>query len=208
MDVRKRHNSAKFDLLKHYTKRGSTLLDVGSGRGGDIHKWNKLYLSVTACEPYEKFVHDMIGRINESKYLNVTLFHGDVRTAPMVQFDTISYMFSIHYIWAHDTQDQINALRARVKPGGFIIGTIPWGDRIQSQKEFMSPEGTFWLQDREVCWSVDGPFYNETVQKEPLVTKDMLVNALGDRFDLLQWEPLGPEGISPFYAKFAFYLRP
>nr|CAJ57276.1 putative mRNA capping-enzyme [Millerozyma acaciae] len=41
------HNKIKFDLLK--LLKGKILLDIGSGRGGDINKWIKLNFSKVYC---------------------------------------------------------------------------------------------------------------------------------------------------------------
>ena len=50
--MRKYHNEVKMDLLAKHFGPGSTILDIGSGRGGDIHKWRTLGLKrVYAMEP-------------------------------------------------------------------------------------------------------------------------------------------------------------
>jgi mRNA (guanine-N7-)-methyltransferase len=38
-DVQEFHSSIKKDLYKRYVKKGSTLLELAVGRGGDLHKW-------------------------------------------------------------------------------------------------------------------------------------------------------------------------
>ena len=50
--MRKYHNEYKFKLLKSCFESGSTILDIGSGRGGDISKWSSLKMKkVYAMEP-------------------------------------------------------------------------------------------------------------------------------------------------------------
>jgi len=50
--MRKYHNEVKLDLLAKNFAPGSTILDMGAGRGGDIHKWRALgFKKVYAMEP-------------------------------------------------------------------------------------------------------------------------------------------------------------
>ena len=50
--MRKYHNEVKMDLLARTFGPGATILDIGSGRGGDIQKWRALGLKkVYAMEP-------------------------------------------------------------------------------------------------------------------------------------------------------------
>jgi hypothetical protein len=50
--MRKYHNEVKSELLAKNFAPGATILDIGSGRGGDIHKWRALgFKKVYAMEP-------------------------------------------------------------------------------------------------------------------------------------------------------------
>ena len=46
-------NMQKKTLLSTYVPKGQTILDIGSGRGGDLHKWTRNQYSVYAVEPDE-----------------------------------------------------------------------------------------------------------------------------------------------------------
>nr|QBK85526.1 MAG: mRNA capping enzyme [Marseillevirus LCMAC101] len=53
--MRKYHNEVKMDMLSKNFAPGQTIMDIGSGRGGDISKWSKLGLKrVYAVEPDEE----------------------------------------------------------------------------------------------------------------------------------------------------------
>jgi len=47
--MRKYHNNQKLNFLKESFTEGDTIVDIGSGRGGDLLKWKKLNLSKVYC---------------------------------------------------------------------------------------------------------------------------------------------------------------
>jgi ribA/ribD-fused uncharacterized protein len=53
-DVQDFHSTVKKDLYKRYVKKGSTLLELAVGRGGDLHKWKVVHPSkVVGIDLYE-----------------------------------------------------------------------------------------------------------------------------------------------------------
>jgi ribA/ribD-fused uncharacterized protein len=53
-DVQDFHSTLKKDLYKRYVKKGSTLLELAVGRGGDLHKWKVVHPSkVVGIDLYE-----------------------------------------------------------------------------------------------------------------------------------------------------------
>lgn len=59
--VRKYHNSIKRELLQ-YTNSGSLLLDIGSGRGGDLSKFNN-FSKILCIEPNPEFAEEFRRRL-------------------------------------------------------------------------------------------------------------------------------------------------
>lgn len=62
--MRKYHNRTKRGLYERLSKMNvATITDIGSGKGGDIHSWNKGCFHVTAVEPNKEYVEEMLIRI-------------------------------------------------------------------------------------------------------------------------------------------------
>ena len=209
--LRKRHNRCKLHLLQKYCPTNSTLLDVGSGRGGDLHKWNTLRLKVVAVEPNMKLLQEATMRYTEmgKKRPRVQWMHGDSRTCTG-EFDAVSYMFSLHWILEDQPRIQFQSAIARLKPGGVMFGTVPDGDRIREKVTSSCTEGEFQMVgDDRVQWRVQGPFYDDGWIEEPLLTKAHLEDMCHENGCALEeWEEIGDEStLSYFYRKFAIRKR-
>jgi len=64
--MRKYHNQVKKAMLSFVRNKGiSTLLDVGSGRGGDVAKWKSLGLNVFAVEPNQSNYAELQQRVKD-----------------------------------------------------------------------------------------------------------------------------------------------
>lgn len=202
--VRLFHNKCKVELLHRWCQPRSSLLDVGTGRGGDLLKWSVLDLNVTAVEPDKALLNDAKGRWYKNKCRpHVHWVHGDVRTAPRSEWNCISYMFSLHWILEDDGDGQFREAMERLSLGGVLIGIVPNGDAIKEARQFTSPDGQFWVEGDRVNWKVEGPFYNDTVINEPILTRGELERLASlNSGQLVEWEPLAKEGLSSFYSTF------
>ena len=98
---REKHNSIKRSLLERYCKPGSSLADIGFGRGGDMHKWNSLKLKVWGVEPDPQLFEEALQRGLKRNTEKVQIGDSRILANQNVIVDTVSYMFSIHYI-LHD----------------------------------------------------------------------------------------------------------
>ena len=75
--LRKFHNEIKKDMLLRSFHKGDIILDIGSGRGGDLHKWKELGLSkVYVVEPNLENIEILKERRNQ--------IYGDDVTAPLI----------------------------------------------------------------------------------------------------------------------------
>jgi len=64
--MRKYHNEVKFNLLSNNFRPGSTIIDIGSGRGGDILKWRSLgFKRVYAVDPNSENVNVLLSRLGK-----------------------------------------------------------------------------------------------------------------------------------------------
>lgn len=132
-----------------------SVLDVGSGRGGDINKWCRYrprsYLGVDgsaasveeARRRHQKLVSDGKGGLAAS-FMAV-----DVRKEklPIADggVDVASLQFSLQY--AFDTEEGarhlISELARVVRPGGLVVALLPDGDRLAAVLRQAGPQQSF-----------------------------------------------------------------
>ena len=144
----KYHNTIKADLYydvgKKYEKN-FTLLDIGSGRGGDIGRWKKFTGNIIAVEPYKPNRDELIKRLEKSDVNDrVTIVPlGGEKTVeitkavkeniPGGKVDVVSLMLSMSFFWS--STDHLEALVRTIvtnlKPGGKIIFLTIDGNSIE-----------------------------------------------------------------------------
>lgn len=219
-ELRKRHNQFKRDLIEYVTCPGAHVLDVGSGRGGDLQKWKARDPGgINMCEPDAESLEEAKRRAKNLK-IRVNFYHGDIHAAPKRAFDIICYNFSLHYIFeSRDVFERsVKAIRARAKKGTILCGIVPDSQRITMRVPVQDDLGNFFVTKRpsngdfgeHVFVNIaDGPYYEDGAKKEPIAHKDRLVTALeANGFALKTWEPLFGSAISELYSKFIFvYIR-
>jgi SAM-dependent methyltransferase len=222
MDLRRLHNQLKFDFLKKYVKRGMSVFDVGCGRGGDIHKWNKLGCTVTCVDPDIESVHEANRRLDESRYHNISIYMGDISYGIDI-YDVICYNFSLQYIFLTKQlfNLSINHIKRKVKSGGYFVGVVPdaanilklpleWTDSLGNKIIRGAGTGKNIYGDMILVQLMDGPYYSKGAIPEPMCHKHRLFEALEDEFDLISWEPLVRKQtgtISDIYSTFVFMKK-
>ena len=143
--LREYHNQIKFELLNKYCKANDVLIDIGTGRGGDMHKWNKCELqNVIGLDVSKEYIKDAISRFYNSKYLtnrNYKFYYYDKNKdfssileikQQDTRADVITCMFALHYIFktkSNVTRFLNNVLYYLKKDGIFIV-IVPKGDNI------------------------------------------------------------------------------
>jgi SAM-dependent methyltransferase len=144
----KYHNTIKGDLYfemgKKYNKN-FTLLDIGSGRGGDIGRWKKFTGNIIAVEPYKPNRDELIKRLNKSGINDrVTIVPlGGEKTVeitkavkeniPGGKVDVISLMLSMSFFWSSKKHLEalVRTIVTNLKPGGTIIFLTIDGDSLE-----------------------------------------------------------------------------
>lgn len=207
--LRKRHNQAKRILITDWVPPNSYVLDCGCGRGGDWHKWKAVRARVAAIDPDEASLKEAEERALEMGFGVWFLGPGDIRQAAFAgPYDAVCYNFSIQYIFNHDFEQSIKAIKLAVKPGGHLIGIAPEKSFIESTKSPDALGNTFEIQGDKVLMSLtDGPFYADGPKYEPLMDGGVLRQALEPEFRCVQWIPLTPQPtglVTDIYAQFVF----
>lgn len=140
--VRRYHNRIKSELLSSLPE-GSTLLDLGSGRGGDVDKWRHLS-QVIAIEPSGENLAELRNRLTNSDIRNVAILQaGAEDTARVSEFvsstlggrkvDAVSMMLSMSFFWQSPQflSQVIETIDRNLRPGGIILFLTVDGDCVQ-----------------------------------------------------------------------------
>ena len=142
--LRRYHNKIKKEL---FGSSEGTLLDIGSGRGGDVSKWKK-YSKIVAVEPNPSHINELERRIKlhgmEHKVRVVQAGGEDIEkiTRNVKEFigdrvDTVSMMLSMSFFWRSESMVNrlINTITTNVKSDGkFVFLTID-GDLVEQTFE-------------------------------------------------------------------------
>ena len=150
--MREFHNDIKLFLLSKYSSYidcpNIRLLDIGVGRGGDIHKWMKCNIrSVVGVDVNKMYVHDAIGRVRKqhNKFVNCDYrfyyMHENMIFKRFLQerniactnaFHIVSCMFAFHYFCSAQTKLDciLKQISDALVEGGYFIGVVPQGDTI------------------------------------------------------------------------------
>jgi SAM-dependent methyltransferase len=215
-ELRKLHNKAKRELITRWVRPGSTVLDCGCGRGGDLHKWKSVQARIFAIDPDEESLLEAEKRAMEMGVPVWFLGRGDIRQAAFAgPFDVVCYNFSLHYIF-ETLEVSIKALALSVAPGGLLIGITPELARAESLvdqyghfKDKLGNEIALLQENRRLAVRlVDGPFYADGGREEPTLDARVLISKLKEvGFEKIVWEPMLPRPIglvSDLYSKFVF----
>jgi len=144
----KYHNNIKGDLYFEVGtkyKRNFTLLDIGSGRGGDINRWKKFTGNIIAVEPYKVNRDELIDRINKNDMQNrvtvlpiggektVEITRAVKKNIPGGKVDVVSLMLSMSFFWSSDKHLEalVRTIVTNLKPGGRIIFLTIDGDYVE-----------------------------------------------------------------------------
>lgn len=156
--LRSYHNRIKKDLFNEglegkedkeglEKEEGRTLLDIGSGRGGDVSKWRR-YSKIVAVEPNPEHVEELKRRIAlhgltdrvrivntggediETIYRNVREFIGG-------RVDVVSLMLSMSFFWRSQSMVNrlINTITSNIKRDGKLVFLTIDGDLVEQTFE-------------------------------------------------------------------------
>ncbi|MCO5557355.1 hypothetical protein L7F22_010918 [Adiantum nelumboides] len=141
------NNAVKATLIASHTRRGSRVVDLACGKGGDLSKWDKARISSYTgldCSPgslQQARSRYQFARFSfPARFLLVDCFcsplsggHG-IDAGPGT-FDVASCQFALHYAWASErtARQALGNIAALLKVGGIFIGTIPDASAILRQ---------------------------------------------------------------------------
>jgi SAM-dependent methyltransferase len=218
-NLRKVHNDAKRKLIQRNVPRGSLVLDVGCGRGGDLHKWKDC--RVWGMDPDVASIEEAKKRAKECGYDWATFAVGDVHFAPRMLFDVICYNFSLQYVFksADILKSSLRQIAERIRIGGVFIGIVPdakkiinlptdWSDALGNTIK-RGPHSNKCIQVGNMILVnlADGPYYANGPIPEPLCYKEFLIEEASEWFELESWTNMVRDRtglITDIYSKFIF----
>lgn len=217
-EIRKYHNDEKRELITRVCREGHAVLDVGCGFGGDIGKFKRCGVNLSACEPLEDALEEAKSRAKTHK-MRVNFYHGDIMAAPNRKYDVVCYNFSIHYTFANEDlfMKTTKEIAGRMKPSGKLIGIVPDSQQIIFKTPVKYGKDTFFMMkstsngdfgEKLFVQIEDTPYYADGPKSEPIAHRDIFVTRLEKLgFRLTAWEPLHGNPISELYSKFIFVYK-
>jgi mRNA (guanine-N7-)-methyltransferase len=154
--LKKFHNDIKRQLINRFAHGAGSLLDLACGRGGDIWKWIDAWITVVKGidlspgeieEARKRFAEAQAKRRHQELAYEFVdspqLGASEWREAR--QYDVVTCMFAIHYFFVTEQvlKQFLHNVSINLKEGGYFIGTVPDGKRIndciRNNKTFTSP---------------------------------------------------------------------
>jgi len=149
--MRKYHNTRKEQFLE--LAQPGRLLDLGSGRGGDLGKWERIgkFTSILAVEPNASNLKEFRKRLDDTyKSLQgkvLTLQAGAEDSDKIIaaldgKADTIAMMLSLTFFFQSQSMlDQLmTTLDLAARPGAVFMATFPAGGRVREAFDEMSED--------------------------------------------------------------------
>lgn len=138
---RKHHNSLKQNLIIEYTKN-KTVLDLGSGRGGDLLKFEKAKVkNVVFCEPSIENLAELKRRLNDMPVLKrksetYLIPAEDINEKYILgnkKFDIITLFFMLTFFFENEEKldKLIDVIDNHLEYDGYIIGTTANGKKFE-----------------------------------------------------------------------------
>ena len=175
------NHHGKETLLQKYVRRGSSLADVGSGRLGDVNKWNKLKLSmVYAIEKND--TEEMMKRLPGAK-VPIEIINEDFLTMDPFPVDVLSFFFCLNYMFGSEkdvaklikkiSQMDADTILVTVMDGKQVMKMIPskCAYTIERPKKFSSIGG-------QVTINIEDPDSMVKEQKEYLFDPEFFTELL------------------------------
>lgn len=177
--VRAWFNDKKRDILSLTTHSSEIVIDVGSGRGGDLGKWKKKNLQVFAIDPNEDNINEMRRRQKVFDYDKITYIPTGIQNTDLIvaamkakaedvsnanwRADEATAFFSLQFLAESEViMDQmVRTFKKTIKPGGLVMGIVMDGvkveDLIEDLDEYVSESGA-WSIKKGRGWEDDDEF--------------------------------------------------
>lgn len=129
------HNRVKKSLFDSLGS-GLTMLDIGSGRGGDHSKWHR-FSRIFAVEPNEENREEFLRRVGNDPRITMIATGGEdtetITEAVGEKVDVVSLMLSLSFFWrsAEMLDALVSTIVANLKPTGTIVFLTQNGNAVK-----------------------------------------------------------------------------
>lgn len=143
--MRRYHNYLKGQMLNKYTEQGTNIIDIGSGRGGDLSKWRENGINKVFCiEPNKDNSKILIERYQDEKEkfkekaVEIELLSFGAEKTKKIKkkiegekIDAITSFFSMTFFASNEeTWDKLFDTIDILPEGGRFIGSVMDGQRV------------------------------------------------------------------------------
>lgn len=195
-NMRRFHNWIKRSLINLYAYNAEHLLDLASGKGGDIQKWHDAHVkNVVGYDFNEESIQEAQRRLSESNFQDINVqFHVKNLATDVVlplpnPSNVVTCMFAFHYFFqSQKTFDVIiKSILNNLQINGFFVCCLFDGDLIMEKilsKHFLSDNFHLTLHHKSMSpfGSRVGVYLKDTVLHEVtdeyIVYKNDLVNLM------------------------------
>lgn len=137
MNMRQYHNKIKQHLYNTYCNNIDSLVELCSGKGGDLHKWYHNHIKrVDGYDNHQPSINEAYKRLKQlndqySTHLNYNFYLMDLRSPELelkqnFDYDVVSCQFGLHYFYESEKmiKNIIKTVSTLLKTNGVFIGTI------------------------------------------------------------------------------------
>lgn len=137
MNMRQYHNKVKQHLYNTYCNNIDSLVELCSGKGGDLHKWYHNHIKrVDGYDNHQPSINEAYKRLKQlndqySTQLNYNFYLMDLRSQELelkqnFDYDVVSCQFGLHYFYESEKmiKNIIKTISTLLKTNGVFIGTI------------------------------------------------------------------------------------
>lgn len=134
-NMKKFHNNIKKELITKYATECNKLIDLGCGKGGDMHKWInsniKCVIGYDINKDYLKEAQERYENIKNKRNINTNIIYKCVDLSENFidleddKADIITCNFAIHYFFKNEKTFNIlkNSIINNLKKNGYFLGT-------------------------------------------------------------------------------------
>lgn len=169
-------NIVKSNLLNSHFNKGEIIMDIGSGRGGDVGKWKNIGLKVIAVDPSLKHLEMLRDRAEKIGYDNIDILYTEAEDTKSITnhikekgyglMDGITAFFSLTFFGEEDEKmlNLVNTIHSNLKDNAVFICIVLDGERV---KDLLGVDQEYatqaWSISKGMSWDDNEKFGNEII---------------------------------------------
>ena len=235
--MRAYHNKIKLNLFQNtkYTRGHKVLLDIGSGRGGDIKKWNKFDM-IFAVEPNPEHIKELQSRLSVSPMKNKVIIiqaggEDYEKITQVIQerlgerVSTVSLMLSFSFFHGKAREGLKKTIEQNLEMGGEVLILTINGDLVkemfvpssgeyeEKSLQFLDAKTTYESKSGKLYIDIPSTIVKEQEEVPPKLSElfeewDNFLPLNVSRADKQKFLNLDEKAFSNMYTSFRMILLP